>query len=132
VEDIVRLILWTVALWAAAGISASAAPAGDRTWLFSGNELIDALKGELAPEASDKELKRMLSTTRGSAYVAGVADALQGKAWCGAGAILPHEMTDRVFTYLSDLPPEKRQGNAAALVGEALSKEFPCPGGTKQ
>ncbi|WP_236016076.1 Rap1a/Tai family immunity protein [Brucella endophytica] len=115
-----------MALYAVAGIFSSSATAGDRTWVFSGSELIDALKGDLAPETADKELKRMLSTARGTAYVAGVADALQGREWCGAGAILPHEMTDRVYTYLKDLPPEQLKENAAPLVGQALSKEFPC------
>ncbi|WP_354682232.1 Rap1a/Tai family immunity protein [Cupriavidus necator] len=38
-------------------------------------------------------------------------------------------MSDRVYTYLSELPDARLRGNAAPLVSEALQKAFPCRGG---
>lgn len=97
-----------------------------RTWIFSGSELVGSLEGKLAPEASNEEIRRMLSSARGNAYIAGIADATSGARWCGAGTVLPHELADRVHTYLGDLPPERLNENAATLVSEALAKSFPC------
>lgn len=97
-----------------------------RQWRFSGAELLNALKGDFAPEISDPELRRQVSSARGQSYVAGVADATETKAWCGKGAVLPHELPDRVVTYFSDLPKERLDENAAVLVAEALAKSFPC------
>lgn len=121
-----RLVIWGLALGVAFFSLSSIASANGRTWILSGAELVEDLKGNGAPEVHDEELKRMVSNVRGNAYVAGVADALQNQTWCGAGSILPHELTDRVFTYLTDLPPESLKENAAKLVAQALEKEFPC------
>jgi hypothetical protein len=97
-----------------------------RQWRFNGTELLNALKGDFAPEISDPELRRQVSSARGQSYVAGVADSTDTKAWCGKGAVLPHELPDRVVTYLGDLPKERLEENAAVLVAEALAKSFPC------
>lgn len=114
-------------LYTALACSAAVAQAQDtRQWRFSGTELLNALKGDLAPEISDQELRRMVSSARGQSYVAGVADATDAKTWCGKGAVLPHELSDRVVTYLSDVPEERLDENAAVLVAEALAKSFPC------
>ncbi|WP_018238725.1 Rap1a/Tai family immunity protein [Ensifer sp. BR816] len=112
----------------AAMMLSTSALAGDeaRNWIFSGAELKAALEGRLAPEASNEETRRMLSSARGNAYVAGIADATSGTRWCGAGTVLPHELTDRIHTYLGDLPPARLDENAATLVGEALAQSFPC------
>lgn len=106
----------------------SPAPAEEQTrdWIFSGSELAEALQGKLAPEASDENTRRMLSSARGNAYIAGIADATNGTRWCGGGTVLPHELADRVYTYLGDLPPERLNENAATLVSEALATSFPC------
>jgi hypothetical protein len=106
--------------------AAALADEGARKWIFSGSELAEALEGKLAPEASNEESRRMLSSTRGNAYIAGVADATSGTRWCGAGTVLPHELADRVHTYLGDVPPERLEENAATLVAEALAQSFPC------
>jgi len=100
--------------------------AESRTWVFSGAELFSALKGIPEYELSDKETGRAFSVARASAYISGVADALQNREWCGGGAVLPHEMNDQVFTYLKTLPPERLQDNAAPLVIRALAETFPC------
>lgn len=112
-----------VGIVAGAGVANADEP---RIWRFSGAELFSALEGDLAPEVTDQELRRALSGAKGHAYVAGVADATETKKWCGEGAVLPHELIDRVMTYLSDLSAKRLDENAAVLVGEALAKSFPC------
>jgi hypothetical protein len=108
-----------------AGNMASADEPG-RTWIYTAADLVQALKGDLAPEASDSELRRMLSAARGEAYIAGVADQAGSTGWCGAGKILPHELASHVFTHLEALPPQRLEENAAKLTGEALASIFPC------
>lgn len=94
----------------------SPAGAEERTWIFSGAELKQAIEGKLAPEVSDPEMRRLVSVAKSSAYIAGVADLTSGSDWCGAGAVAPHELTDRIYTYLGDLPAEKLDEQAATLV----------------
>lgn len=98
------------------------AQAQQRDWLMSGAELLQALRGDLAPEIRDDRQRRVISSARASAYIMGVADAVRGAPGCPRAPMLPHEMSDRVHTFLSDLPPARLQQGAARLVAEAL----PC------
>ncbi len=98
-----------------------------RHWILDGTELIDALEGKLDGATHDGDIRRALSSSRAHAYIAGVADASGGDKWCGQGAVLPHELTDRTYTYLRSLAPERLKQNASTLVIEALEKAFPCP-----
>lgn len=101
--------------------------AGDvRTWHFTGSELIAALEGKMPSQVQDLSLRRLFSSSHGQAYILGIADQTQGKRWCSRSGILPHEMSDRVYTYLSTLPKARLNENAAPLVGEALQRSFAC------
>ena len=104
----------------------SPAGAAERTWIFSGAELKQAIEGKFAPDVSDPEMRRLVSVAKSSAYIAGVADLTSGSDWCGAGAVAPHELTDRIYTYLGDVPAEKLDEQAATLVRAALKVSFPC------
>ncbi|NZD65810.1 hypothetical protein HX900_32535 [Rhizobium sp. WYCCWR 11290] len=95
-------------------------------WRMNSQQLLEALRGDAAPEVTNPEHRRQISYERGAAYVAGVADATDGKTWCMEGGVLIHELTDRVFTHLQTLAPEALQQNAAISVSAALSKSFPC------
>ncbi|WP_158693429.1 Rap1a/Tai family immunity protein [Neorhizobium alkalisoli] len=93
---------------------------------MNGAELIEALEGRSGDGVPKGERDRILSGARANAYVAGAADATSGTRWCGAGAVLPHELADRVYTYLRTLAPERLKGSASSLVVEGLSEAFPC------
>jgi len=102
------------------------AVSSDRTWIFSGSELKSGIEGNYAQETSDPEARRLISSAKASAYIAGVADFTSGGKWCGAGEVAPHEIKDRVYTYLSDLSAEQLSANAATLVLAALEHSLPC------
>ncbi|MBE9604306.1 hypothetical protein IAI18_05475 [Acetobacteraceae bacterium H6797] len=104
---------------------ASQAQGAERDWIMSGAELAEALQGKAGQGVSGEEGRR-LSSARAHAYIAGVADAAGGRGWCSAGSVPPHELADRVHTYLVDLPPSRLSESAARLVMEALGKSFPC------
>ncbi|MFD1703415.1 Rap1a/Tai family immunity protein [Methylopila henanensis] len=108
---------------------ASAEPGDDAApdWMITGTELIKALEGKLDDGALQSEAGRITSAARGNAYIAGVADATSGTAWCGAGSVLPHELTDRVYTHLRSVTPERLKERASTLVIEGLAAVFPCP-----
>ena len=110
------------------GFSAAAACQADtaRTWAMSGADLARALEGKMPTQFHEGEVQRQFSSAYGQAYILGVADETRGKHWCSSTGMLPHEMADRVYTYLSALSAERLRGNAAPLVGEALQKELPC------
>ena len=103
-----------------------AAPRNEtRDWIFSGSELIEALEGRSGKEMSG-EAGRSLQKARAIAYIAGVADATSGTRWCVAGAVLPHELADRVYTQLRTLASDRLERNASSLVVEGLAEAFPC------
>lgn len=93
---------------------------------MSAAQLLEGLRGETAIGQADSEHNRQMAHERAAAYVAGVADATDGSRWCLEGGIKLHELTDRVATRLTSLPPEALTQNAAVHVMEALSARFPC------
>ncbi|MFM9868437.1 Rap1a/Tai family immunity protein [Achromobacter xylosoxidans] len=99
-----------------------------RTWHFTGAELVSALEGRMPSEIRDASLRRQFSSSYAQAYALGIADLTQGTAWCTRGGVLPHELKDRVYSYLSTLPANRLGGNAGPLVSEALRQSFACPG----
>ncbi len=119
-----RLLACCVMLAAAAACQAEAS----RTWHFTGAELVAALRGKMPNPFQAEAQSRQFSNAYGQAYIAGIADQTQGAAWCTRTGVLPHELSDRVYTYLSALPEARLSGNAAPLVGEALAQSFPCKG----
>lgn len=91
----------------------------------SGGELIRLLEGKGDDGGCLDERCRQLSSARGRTYVQGVADSSRGQ-WCGHGEVLPHELIDRVFSYIRQLPSNRMKQNASDLIIEGLSAELPC------
>lgn len=97
-----------------------------RTWHLTGSELAAALAGRMPSEIHDAALARRFSAAYAQAYILGIADQTQGTLWCARGGVLPHELKDRVHTYLAALPTSRLDENAAPLVSEALGQSFTC------
>lgn len=117
-------------LWIGLAINVASAESDNdqaRDWIISGTELIKALEGKSDDGALQSEAGRIMSGAHGSAYIAGVADATSGTGWCGAGSVLPHELTDSVYTHLRSVTPERLKGRASTLVIERLAAIYPCP-----
>lgn len=117
-------------LWIGLAINVASAESGNaegRDWIISGTELVKVLEGKSDDGALQSETGRIISGARGSAYIAGVADATSGTGWCGAGSVLPHELTDSVYTHLRSVTPERLKGRASTLVIERLAAIYPCP-----
>ena len=66
-------------------------------------------------------------------YLAGVADAAQGRLWCDTGRVKSLEIDAQVVADLKKLPARARQGDASTLIVAILARRFPCstppPGG---
>ena len=60
-------------------------------------------------------------------YLAGVADAAQGRLWCDTGRVKSVELDGIVIAGISALPQPARQGDAARLAVAILASRFPCP-----
>ena len=59
-------------------------------------------------------------------YLAGVADAAQGRQWCDTGRLKTLEIDARIIADLKMLPVRARRGDAAILVVAILARRFPC------
>ncbi|WP_454764135.1 Rap1a/Tai family immunity protein [Cupriavidus campinensis] len=60
-------------------------------------------------------------------YLAGAADAAEGKAWCNTGKVKRGEIDSYIVGEIRDVRPEDRRTNAAPFVISALKRKFPCP-----
>ncbi|MGR4897356.1 Rap1a/Tai family immunity protein [Stenotrophomonas sp. LARHCG68] len=84
------------------------------------------MEGGLASWVQDPAQRTMLSTSMAISYIVGVADSSRNRLWC------PKELPDMgslsggVLDYLADLPRKRYAENAAVVVAEALSKDYPC------
>lgn len=59
-------------------------------------------------------------------YLAGVADAAQGRQWCDTGRVKTVEIDAMVIAGLKQLPARVRRGDASALIVALLARHFPC------
>ena len=81
-----------------------------------------------APRLSGAQLlARFEQDTRyASGYLAGVADAAQGRQWCDTGRVKSVEIDGIVIAGIRALPEPARQGGAARLAVAILASRFPC------
>jgi len=77
-----------------------------------------------AGQAADPAMLLRQRYARG--YLAGAADAAQGRQWCDTGRIKTVEIDAQVIAELKKLPARARQGDAAILVVSILARHFPC------
>ena len=77
-----------------------------------------------AGEAPDPAF--LLGQRYAKGYLAGVADAAQGRQWCDTGRLKTVEIDAQVIVELKKLPARVRQGDASALVVAILARRFPC------
>ncbi|EAA2611969.1 hypothetical protein DNM44_05045 [Salmonella enterica subsp. enterica] len=59
-------------------------------------------------------------------YVLGVADATEGKTWCGYGQVDSITINHTVLTWFEQHVVKKPDARASVLIEEALVKNFPC------
>jgi hypothetical protein len=59
-------------------------------------------------------------------YLAGIADATQGKVWCITWVKKPDEIDADVFHALRKLPQERLREKASVLIVEVMGKKYPC------
>jgi len=59
-------------------------------------------------------------------YLAGVADAAEGKSWCADRKIKSGEIDSAVLGELRKMPRDALRENAAAWVERILKQKFPC------
>lgn len=92
---------------------------------LSADQLIAAYQeGPPAGEAPDPAF--LLGQRYAKGYLAGVADAAQGRQWCDTGRWKTVEIDALVVAGLKRLPAPVRQGDAAALIVAILARRFPC------
>ena len=113
-----------VVLLAALSVSASAAgylPAPR----LSADQLI-AYYHDVPPQGASADPAFLLNQRYAQGYLAGVADAAQGRLWCDTGRLKTVEIDAQVVADLKKLPARARQGDASILIIAILARRFPC------
>lgn len=79
-------------------------------------------------EAERVAVRETVSKASAAAYVDGVHDATEGKAWCYSVKASPHpdELQSEALWGLRALPPEQLKRNAADLIVDIWRKKWPC------
>ncbi|WP_321860474.1 Rap1a/Tai family immunity protein [Burkholderia cenocepacia] len=112
---LVRNVLVVASLSASIGsATAAAVPRVD------GARLLDGMSRSDNSPYADAERHAM------AGYLAGVADATEGKAWCDNGRVKPGEIDSEVLAALRKLPRDALKASAARLVADVLRQKFPC------
>lgn len=117
----VFLIALCLCLPSARGEGASYPPAPR----LSADSLI-AFYQEAPPQGETADPLFLLGQRYAQGYLAGVADAAQGRQWCDTGRLKTLEIDAQVVTELKKLPARARQGDAATLIVAILARRFPC------
>lgn len=93
-----------------AAFAASTAHAEFKT----GNKLYEQLRGDT------------LDTAHALGYIMGVADSIQGVAYCPRDGMTAGQMSDTVKNYLEQRP-QNRHLSADVIVTAVLKAHWPCP-----
>lgn len=98
---------------------------------LSGTQLVERWTSPPA-NTRDRSSAAILAREYVDGYLAGVADASEGTAWCNTHAIKTHEVDAEVIGVLKSLPAaQASRKSAAQLVVKALALRFPCKRGAK-
>lgn len=116
----------TVPILCVAVASPACAADTTRTGEFSGETVVQQYAGHRPYPAPEAAVGKALSVEYASGYLSGVADATEGKAWCNRHGVVPHELKERIQTYIEALPQKRRSEPAKSLIVEALARQFPC------
>lgn len=81
---------------------------------------------EGAPTGAAPDPAFLLNQRYAQGYLAGVADAAQGRQWCDTGRLKTLEIDGRIIADLKQQPARVRLGDAAALIVALLARRFPC------
>lgn len=91
---------------------------------LSGSQAVERWIG---PSKFDRTAQQQYDLQYVDGYLAGVADATEGKEWCDTHKVKAHEIDAYLVWALKDMPPEQLQRTAAAkLMVALLAKRFPC------
>lgn len=92
----------------------------------TGQEFVERYFGNVNVPPSQQNIKMLVEREMALGYVAGVADATQGKAWCDKSRVKTIEMDSQLADEIRKLPSETLKQDAASLIIELLKKRFPC------
>lgn len=116
----------TLALLAAVNSLSHAQPTGAPGRL-SGSQAVERW---IAPANSDRTLAQVHELQFVNGYLAGVADATEGKEWCDTHKVKAHEIDAYLVWTLKEMSAGDLQRTAAAkLMVALLAKRFPCSPG---
>jgi hypothetical protein len=87
----------------------------ERSWMVSGDELLYNLRANESNQNLTSSSSLLNSQAQG--YIVAVMDS---RDWCMKGQVLPHDVYDRVHSYLNSLDKDALSINASELVNNAL------------
>lgn len=96
-------------------LSSPSLAAEQRNWVMSSTELMFNLSAN--ESSQDLHTDPQLLNAQAQGYIMAIMD---DKNWCFKSKISPHDVYDRVFSYLNSLDENTLETNASILVAQAL------------
>ena len=89
-----------------------------------------AVERWVGPSKFDRSAAQQYELQFVDGYLAGVADATEGKEWCDTHKVKAHEIDAYLVWTLKEMrADELKRTSAAKLMVELLAKRFPCTQG---
>lgn len=88
--------------------------------------LIDHYSSDATQPLGQQSVAAMNKEAFASGYLAGVADAGEGRVWCNTGKVKRDEIDADVFSALKKLPAAEQGMPAGPFITQILGKQFPC------
>lgn len=119
-------LLWTLLI----SIPCAAQPVSSAPWM-TGEQLLKKVTVRPGVKGNfDLTPDEYVEAERARAYIDGVHDTTEGKAWCYSERFRPgpEALVDNVLVELRKLPPQQLKRNAGDLIAEIWARKWPCPG----
>lgn len=124
-NKLIQATTTVLVLLAVASFPLAAGPP-QQTPRMTGQQLIDGFQAGADLSVSSQRPELIMRMQAADGYLAGVADAFHGSAWCSDGSVKQDEINSAVIFSLKKLGKERLARSAAGLVKESLSKLYPC------
>ena len=123
-------LLWTLMV----SIPCAAQPVTSAPWM-TGEQLLKKVTVRPGVKGNfDLTPDEYIEAERARAYIDGVHDTTEGKAWCYSERYRPgpEALVDNILVGLHKLSPQQLKRNAGDLIVEIWAQKWPCSGRGKQ
>lgn len=118
----IRFLVFSIsAIWAAECLAATNIVPRVTIKALIGDYMAEATK-PIGEQSSGARIRNEFA----NGYISGVADSMQGKAWCDTTRVKRDEIDSDIMSVLKKLPITEHNKPAGPVIVKILAEKFPC------